>query len=155
MLSEIQNVEIVPRQDGIVGLLDGCRAVLFPSLVDETFPLIPIEAMLHGVPVLGSDIGAVPEAMLGCRYVLPARPLERLRVPNESRTKHYWLSPIQEIEPWSAALLDLQSSLDVYTTMSRNAARAAQAYAEELSWEPVFDALMMLAATAKQRTSDA
>jgi hypothetical protein len=38
---------------------------------------IIVEAMLRGVPVLASNVGGIPEAMMGLDYLLPVRPIER------------------------------------------------------------------------------
>jgi glycosyltransferase involved in cell wall biosynthesis/acyl carrier protein len=142
LLRDMPNVEIVPRQEGIAKLLEGTSAVLFPSLVEETFPLVPIEAMLRGVPVLGSNVGAVPEAMLGRRHLLPARPLERLRLPANARAQPFWLSPPQDTAPWAAALRELRASPVRHAALSREVAESARAYVGSLSWEPVFEALI-------------
>jgi glycosyltransferase involved in cell wall biosynthesis len=142
LLRVLANVDIVAREDGIAGLLEGTSAVLFPSLVDETFPLVPIEAMLHGIPVLGSDIGAVPEAMLGCRHVLPARPLERLRIPAAARAEPRWLSPPQDTAAWAAALRELRASPALHAALSREVAATARAWVASLSWEPLLKALI-------------
>ena len=42
-------------------LLAGARAVLVPSLVPETGSLVTMEALASGTPVIGSDLGAIPD----------------------------------------------------------------------------------------------
>jgi glycosyltransferase involved in cell wall biosynthesis len=42
-------------------LLAGARAVLFPTRLHEGLPLVIIEALLSGTPVIASDRGACPE----------------------------------------------------------------------------------------------
>ncbi len=44
-----------------IELLRGAKALLFPTLYDEVFGLVMIEAMACGTPVIGFDNGAVPE----------------------------------------------------------------------------------------------
>jgi glycosyltransferase involved in cell wall biosynthesis len=142
LLRALSNVDIVPRHDSIVNVLEGASAVLFPSLVEETFPLVPIEAMVHGIPVLASNVGAVPDAMLGCRFVLPVNPLERMHISLGARPIARWLSPPQDPGPWLTALRDLRASAPYYERVSKEAAAAARDYAASLRWDPVCDALV-------------
>ena len=44
-------------------LLSEARAVLIPSLVDETSSLVAMEAMACGTPVIGFRRGAIPEVV--------------------------------------------------------------------------------------------
>ena len=44
-------------------LMQNARALLFPSLAQETFGLVMIEAMSCGTPVIGFDVGAVAEVV--------------------------------------------------------------------------------------------
>lgn len=42
-------------------LLDQTDILLFPSIWSENAPLVIAEAMMRGIPVIGSDLGAIPE----------------------------------------------------------------------------------------------
>ncbi len=46
-----------------IELLQGARALLFPTQFDETFGLVMIEAMSCGTPVIGWKNGSVPEVV--------------------------------------------------------------------------------------------
>jgi glycosyltransferase involved in cell wall biosynthesis len=46
-----------------IELLQGARALLFPTQYDETFGLVMIEAMSCGTPVIGWRNGSVPEVV--------------------------------------------------------------------------------------------
>ncbi|MFH0876168.1 MAG: glycosyltransferase family 4 protein [archaeon] len=39
----------------------GCNAVIIPSVCEENFPTIALEALSYGKPVIGSDKGGIPE----------------------------------------------------------------------------------------------
>jgi len=45
-------------------LLSQARAVLIPSLADETSSLVAMEAMACGTPVIGFRRGAIPEVVI-------------------------------------------------------------------------------------------
>lgn len=45
------------------GIFSRNHLVIFPSLWEENYPLVVREALLHGVPVIGSKLGGVPEAI--------------------------------------------------------------------------------------------
>lgn len=47
-----------------IELLQGARALLFPTQYDETFGLVMIEAMSCGTPVIGWRNGSVPEVVV-------------------------------------------------------------------------------------------
>ncbi len=48
---------------GVDRLMAGTRAAVFPSLWHEPFGLVAVEAMAHGVPVIGSRVGGIPETV--------------------------------------------------------------------------------------------
>jgi len=48
------------------------RVLIMPSVWLETFGMSATEAMLRGIPVVASDIGGLPEALLGMPHLLPA-----------------------------------------------------------------------------------
>lgn len=48
---------------GLKEILSKVHLVVFPSIWEENYPLVVREALLHGLPVLGSSLGGVPEAI--------------------------------------------------------------------------------------------
>jgi glycosyltransferase involved in cell wall biosynthesis len=61
----LPNVEFLGQvhPSRIPDLYRGALAVLVPSLCYEVFPLAPVEAMAHGVPVIARRIGALTEVV--------------------------------------------------------------------------------------------
>lgn len=53
-----------PTLETKLRLLKNARALLVPSLVDETSSLVSMEAMACGTPVIGFDRGAIPEVVV-------------------------------------------------------------------------------------------
>ena len=75
-LARLPNVTILEPVDDIDELLRRTRVLLMPSLWAEARGRMPVEAMLRGVPVATSNVGGLPEAMMGVDYLLPVRPIE-------------------------------------------------------------------------------
>lgn len=48
-------------REGVSRFYEGCRFLVIPSLSLETFCMSAAEAMMHGIPVIGTRIGAIPE----------------------------------------------------------------------------------------------
>jgi len=53
-----------PTLETKIRLLRNARALLVPSLVEETSSLVAMEAMACGTPVIGSRRGAIPEVVI-------------------------------------------------------------------------------------------
>jgi glycosyltransferase involved in cell wall biosynthesis len=116
-LGAAANVTILPPADDIDEILKETRILLAPSLWPETFGYVVVEAMLRGIPVLASDRGGLPEAKLGVDYVIPVRSAEW-------RNGAY-VSPPQDIRPWTAALSALLNDEQVYRRCATASHRAA------------------------------
>jgi len=65
------NVDWIPRQDDVSFIFKDAKALLMPSLWDEAFGRLAIEAMAYGVPVIVSDRGALPDTVGKGGLVLP------------------------------------------------------------------------------------
>jgi glycosyltransferase involved in cell wall biosynthesis len=51
------NIKLVEKADPISEIYAQAKMVLIPSLVDETFSMVALEAMANGIPVLASSLG--------------------------------------------------------------------------------------------------
>lgn len=65
------NVFLMERPPDPRDFWEQTRVSLLPSLWWENQPLVAIEAMINGVPVIGSDRGGIPEALGESGIVLP------------------------------------------------------------------------------------
>ncbi|KAG2437925.1 hypothetical protein HXX76_005541 [Chlamydomonas incerta] len=94
-------------QPSVTPVLQGCVAVLAPSLWLEAWGMVVTEALLHGLPAVVSDLGGLPEAGMG---VCPAVPVEPVRIPLDAAGVPDWAArqyPRQDVGAWEAALLAL------------------------------------------------
>ena len=60
----LKNVELIERLDDMRLVYENCRVLLVPSKWGrETWGRVASEAQVSGIPVIGSDIGGLPEAV--------------------------------------------------------------------------------------------
>lgn len=134
-LAEAPNVRLLEPADEVDEILEQTRVLLAPSLWPETFGYVVVEAMLRGIPVLASDIGGLPEAMLGVDYLLP--------VAQAVRRGESWESPEQDVSPWLAVLDELLSDKESYELCSRKSHRAALEFVATVDVQQFEDLLAM------------
>jgi hypothetical protein len=59
--------------------------VLVPSILHEAFGMVVVDAMLHGLPVIVSEVGALAEAAAGAAAAILPVPMVILRPPHASQ----------------------------------------------------------------------
>jgi glycosyltransferase involved in cell wall biosynthesis len=98
------------------------KVCLLPSLWWENQPLVAVEAMLNGIPVIGSDRGGIPETLGDSGVVLP--------LPERLTQFTRELPTPEEVAPWVEAVIRLWDDADWYAEHSRRAS------AESRRWDP-------------------
>ncbi len=98
------------------------RVCLMPSLWRESQPLVAVEAMANGIPVIGSDRGGIPEALGNAGIVLS--------LPNRLTPTSCVLPASEEVSPWVEAVIKLWDDEAHYTEQCR------LALGESLRWAP-------------------
>lgn len=99
------------------------KILLVPSICDEAFARVVVEALINGIPPLVSDRGGLPHAVRDAGRVLP---IPKWMTPSSLR-----LPSIEEVEPWYRAICELWDDHDRYAAASALARRTAQeSYAE-------------------------
>lgn len=101
------NVRWVPRTFDMDVLYARHRLLLVPSLVEDAYPRVIIEAALHGLPTLGSRRGGIPEAIADPSRLLPpenaAAWTERVRALDEealaSTARRAWQRATAQLRP--------------------------------------------------------
>ena len=119
------NIELTAPVDDIADLLARTRILLMPSLWDETFGYTAVEAALHGVPVLASDVDGLREAKLGVPYLLPVERIGAYRPQRADEPYPRPLVPRQDLTPWRAALRRLLDDPAHYTALAEQGRQAA------------------------------
>lgn len=153
-LEDLPNVRVLEARDNIDEIYAQTKALLVPSLWDEGFGVVCVEAMLRGIPVLASNAGGLPEAKLGVDYVLPVRPIRQCRSSFDDQGLRVPEIPAQDIRPWQAALGELLSDRDHYEHLSATSRRAALRFISALGIGPFEDFLKGLTPRSRTHADD-
>jgi glycosyltransferase involved in cell wall biosynthesis len=146
-MAELPNIEILAASEQIDEIFARTRVLLVPSLWREVFPLIPIEAMARGIPVIASDSGGLRESLLGVDHVLPVCPIVRYSmrgaVPQVDEV------PPQDIGPWVDTLSRLLADRTAYERLADHARDAALEFIGNVSVEQYEKLLLALSAESE------
>jgi hypothetical protein len=99
------------------------KIALLPSLWFENQPLTAIEAMINGIPVIGSDRGGIPETLGDGGIVLP--------LPKRLTPLTRTLPTAEEVEPWVEAIIRLWDGRAWYNALSARARNEAERWRPE------------------------
>ena len=113
----IPNIKILEKTDNVADVYRQAKILLAPSLVDETFSMVALEAMANGVPVLASPNGNFPYLVKGGGMILPT----------------------EDINHWIQAIESLYSNKDSYNTLSENALQVASLHLPEVELKKFHD----------------
>ena len=84
-LAAAGNIQIMPHTTDPRRFWGLTKIALLPSLWWENQPLVAIEAMINGIPVIGSDRGGIPEALGECGIYPAAARAAYARVQDRAR----------------------------------------------------------------------
>jgi glycosyltransferase involved in cell wall biosynthesis len=162
-LEALPNVTLLAAREDVDSIYAQTRVLLVPSLWDEGFGMVAVEAMLRGIPVLASNTGGLPEAKLGVDYVLPVRPIEGYGEMRFDQVLAEPIIPPQDARPWEAALREVLSDQARYECLSTQSRGAALKFVETLNlerFEQFFESLesrpgAVTSPTAKSSATDA
>jgi glycosyltransferase involved in cell wall biosynthesis len=135
-LSEMPNVRVTGPFDDVDEMFGNSRVVVVPSLWDEAFGRVVIEAMLRGIPVIAANVGGLPEAGLGAAILLPISVILRFKQRFDDAFIPEAEIPRQDIRPWKESLERLTEDEAYYRTISTRCRQAALNYVQALRFEP-------------------
>ncbi len=154
-LEGLPNVRLLPAVDRIEEIFRQTRVLLMPSLWTESFPLTAREAMLHGIPVIGSNSGGLPETKLGIDYTIPVRLIEQYEDRFDELGNPVPIVPEQEIDPWEETLRKLLSDRALYERLSAASRNAALKFVSGVGITPFEDYLENLQPASRIKGGDA
>ena len=137
-LTSQQNITIIEPNSSMDLILARASVLIVPSLWAEAFGMVAVDAMLRGIPVLGSNLGGLPEALLGVGEPIDVEPI---RFEAGCRDFRERIVPVQEIRAWCEALAPLLTRGGYYRERSSVSRRTALAYVRGLSAEPLVQGL--------------
>ncbi len=135
------NVKLVPPSPDIDDILRRTKVLIAPSLWQETFGNVVVEAMLRGIPTMASNVGGLPESKLGVDYLIPVRPIERF---TDQRYTDGWKLripevPPQDITPWVNGLRELTENRARYEEVAARSRTAGEAFLKTVGIAPFED----------------
>ena len=135
-LSSRPNVAVLQPFDNITDLMQLTRVLLVPSVWAEARSRIVVEAMLHGVPVIASNAGGIPEAQMGVGVSIPVNVIQRYRPAVDASMVPVADVPPQDLAPWEDALRRLCQNRAAWDEVAAASRAAALRFREQLSVAP-------------------
>ncbi len=117
-LAAAANIQIMPHTTDPRRFWVLTKILLLPSLWWENQPLVAIEAMINGIPVIGSNRGGIPETLGDDGLTLPLAD----RLTQVSRI----VPTADEVEPWIEAIIRLWDDRRFYEEQSARSLNEAQ-----------------------------
>jgi len=94
------------------------KILVMPSLWWENQPLVAIEAMINGIPVIGSDRGGIPETLGDAGFLL--------HLPDRLTPISDILPTAEEVAPWVETIIRLWDDQTLYAEQSAKARKEAE-----------------------------
>ena len=125
-LSGLTNLHVMENTPDPRDFYRASRLVLMPSLCRESFGRVAAEAMINGIPVLGSTRGALAELLGECGFLF--------HLPDRYTPETRAVPSAEEIRPWIETILRLWDDQAFYAEASRRCRERAQAWRPERLW---------------------
>jgi glycosyltransferase involved in cell wall biosynthesis len=110
------------------------KIVLMPSLCQESFPRVPVEAFINGIPVLASTRGGLPEVLENAGMLFD--------IPPEYTPESRMLPTAAAVEPWIEVITRLWDDAQLYEEERKRCLLASEGWKPETLAE-VFEAFFL------------
>ncbi|OWK41030.1 Acetyltransferase [Fimbriiglobus ruber] len=120
--NEVPSIRVMANAPNRQQFFHRSKLILMPSVVQESFGRVEVEAMLNGIPVIASDRGALPEVVGAGGKCIP--------IPTQSTADTRTLPTTAEVEKWVAVIIRLWDNPTEYSTASEAARKTA------IRWHP-------------------
>ncbi|HIV54226.1 MAG TPA: glycosyltransferase [Candidatus Anaerobiospirillum stercoravium] len=121
--SDFDNVLMANATNDMRLVYERSKVVIVPSLAYESWGRIASEALLNDIPVLGSKIGGIPEAINGGGIVLepPAACVQDYTALPSDAEIAPWVDSLKRLlqEDWSQAIATARTNVDLTTLSTR------------------------------------
>jgi glycosyltransferase involved in cell wall biosynthesis len=144
-MASLPNVRVLARSGDVGEVLRSTRTLMVPSLWEEAFGQVVIDAMLRGIPVIASNVGGLPEAKLGLDHLVDVRPIQTYREEFDDLHLPIPVVPEQDLTAWVDPLRALLSGQAAYTDLACRSRAAAADFWRTLTVEPLLRYLSTIA----------
>jgi hypothetical protein len=158
-IQSIPNIHLLTPSVNVDVIYSQTRILLMPSLWDEAFGMVSVEAMQRRIPVIASAVGGLPEAKLGVDFLIPVNAIQTYTGLHPDSCTPLAVVPPQDFDGWSSALSMLMGHPQEYEQLALESEEAAVRYVTGLRTDAL-DAILgetpacKLAPTYPIHTSD-
>lgn len=135
-LNHLTNVHVMANTPDPRDFYRITHVMLMPSLWRESFGRVAAEAMTGGIPVLGTDRGALPELLDGAGLMLP--------VPDQYTPESRVAPSAEEVLPWVNAIIRLWDDPSYYEEISERCRTRAEMWRPSVLLPPYIEAFESL-----------
>lgn len=142
ILESLPNVSKLSATNDVFRLFGQTSILIVPSLWDEAFGRVVVEAMSQGIPVVSSNTGGLPEAKLGVDFVIPVNQITGYTGRYDRNLIPVPIVPSQDLTVWQEALLKLTGDHTYYCDLACQSYETARSYVSGLSFDTLENALL-------------
>jgi glycosyltransferase involved in cell wall biosynthesis len=118
----LPNVSVLPNVDDPRKFYSQTKLVIMPSICEESFGRIVVEALLNDIPVIASDRGALAEVIHDSRLKLP--------IPKRFTPQNKTLPTQEELVPWLTAILNIWNDPELALNVTTKARQHIEVYSQ-------------------------